>query len=82
MARVLAERHLASGHTAWVAMSEITDGDMAISDLKVREKSASQKKFLTDMERTIIIQREISKYMELTVIQPKVTRMILVSFQI
>ena len=42
MARVLAERHLASGHTAWVAMSEITDGDMAISDLKAREKSIQE----------------------------------------
>ena len=42
MARVLAERHLASGHKAWVAMSEITDGDMAINDLKTREKSIQE----------------------------------------
>ena len=42
MARVLAERHLASGHTAWVAMSEVTDGDMAISDLETREKSIQE----------------------------------------
>ncbi len=42
MARVLAERHLASGHTAWVAMSEIVDGDMAVSDLKTREKSIQE----------------------------------------
>ena len=42
MARVLAERHLASGYKARVAMSEITDGDMAISDLKTREKSIQE----------------------------------------
>ena len=42
MARVLAERHLASGHKAWVAMSEIIDGDMAINDLKTREKSIQE----------------------------------------
>ena len=42
MARVLAERQLASGHTAWVAMSEITDGDMAIGDLKTRENSIQE----------------------------------------
>ena len=42
MARVLAERHLASGHTAWVAMSEVTDGDMAISDLVTRGKSIQE----------------------------------------
>ena len=42
MARVLAERHLASGYKAWVAVSEITDGDMAISDLKTREKSIQE----------------------------------------
>jgi len=42
VARVLAERHLASGHTAWVAMSEVIDGDMAVGDLKTREKSIQE----------------------------------------
>ena len=42
MARVLAERHLASGHTAWVAMSEVIDGDMAVGDLMIREKSIQE----------------------------------------
>ncbi len=39
MAQVLAERHLASGHVAWVSMSETTDGDMAIGDLRTRKES-------------------------------------------
>jgi len=42
VAQVLAERHLASGHKAWVAMSEIADGDMAVNDLKTREKTIQE----------------------------------------
>jgi len=42
MAQILAERHLPSGHVAWVAMSEIADGSMSIGNYQAREKSAQQ----------------------------------------
>tara|TARA_B100000959_G_C14990373_1_gene627613 strand:- start:1575 stop:2303 length:729 start_codon:yes stop_codon:yes gene_type:complete len=42
VAQVLAERHLASGHVAWVAMSEVIDGDMAIGNLSTRKKSIQE----------------------------------------
>ena len=42
MAQVLAERQFASGHKAWVAISEAADGDMAINDLKTREKTIQE----------------------------------------
>ena len=37
MAQILAKRELASGHIAWVAMSEVADGDMSIGNYQARE---------------------------------------------
>ena len=42
MAQILAKRELASGHIAWVAMSEVADGDMSIGNYQAREKSIQQ----------------------------------------
>ena len=42
MAQILAKRELASGHIAWVAMSEVADGDMSIGNYQARERSIQQ----------------------------------------
>ena len=42
MAQILAKRELTSGHIAWVAMSEVADGDMSIGNYQAREKSIQQ----------------------------------------
>ena len=39
MAQILTERHLSSGHIAWVAMSEVADGNMSIGNYQTRQKS-------------------------------------------
>jgi len=39
MAQILTERLLSSGHIAWVAMSEVADGDMSIGNYQARQKS-------------------------------------------